>query len=290
MENFPNPVLSTCGSLGSGKNFWSLGWRHTCSQVLWFRIAAQIVSFSLSLSLSLSLTHTHTHTHTWPYNQGKLPRVCISSSLWTPIRKIKWLDYRIPEALLALPSWTLRDPHFFMRGPFIARGQTRDTWGLSVWKLVQSSQVVFVFLFASSKLASPIAKCRRPLDLGHVCGGVVGQWFKAALGRPLWLRRQFCCLLPETPSPPGQASLLPSEAALWTNPRGPLGDPATRPLGLAGCGSGNWAGRALRSRNFWRPCEELVPNPRISSSSGIAGHEGDPVGAGQSVGLGAVCR
>ena len=48
---------------------------------------------------------------------------------------------------------------------------------------------MFVILFATSQLASPIGKGRQPLGLGFEHGGVVGQWFKAALGLPLWLQR-----------------------------------------------------------------------------------------------------
>lgn len=48
---------------------------------------------------------------------------------------------------------------------------------------------MFVFLFASSQLASPIGKGQQPLGLGFEHGGVVGQWFKAALVLPLWLQR-----------------------------------------------------------------------------------------------------
>ena len=51
---------------------------------------------------------------------------------------------------------------------------------------------MFVFLFASSQLDSPIFKGQQPLGLGFEHGGVVGQWLKAALGLPLWLQRQFC--------------------------------------------------------------------------------------------------
>ena len=47
---------------------------------------------------------------------------------------------------------------------------------------------------------------------------------------------------------------------------------------------------APRNRNLWGLCEEPVLTPRISSSSRIVGPEGGPVGAGQSVGLGAVCH
>ena len=48
---------------------------------------------------------------------------------------------------------------------------------------------MFVFLFASSQLASHIGKGQQPLGLGFEHSGVVGQWFKAALVLPLWLQR-----------------------------------------------------------------------------------------------------
>ena len=78
-------------------------------------------------------------------------------------------------------------------------------------------------MFASSRLASPIAKGRRPLGLGLERGGAAGRWFRATPGLPLCLQRKFCVS--------SRPVLLPWEAALRTEPSGPLGNPAPRAPG-----------------------------------------------------------
>lgn len=182
---------------------------------------------------------------------------------------------------------------FFMKEMlFFCEGGTRGYW--RTFSLEAGPKfpgyVCFGVMFASSQLASPIAKGQQPLHVGRELNGVTGQWFRATLSHPLWLWRKcsLSCWCPVSsgprwaPSPQRPPGQLP-----WRGPLRGLGR-----LGLAGCGSGPCA---------WDPQGAGTSGDHVKSLRGRLGlikfppgmwergAEGGPVGAGHSLGLGREC-
>lgn len=154
---------------------------------------------------------------------------------------------------------------FFMEGGE-GQGTLED---LSVWKLVQSSQAVFVFI-------SPIAKSQGPLCFGPQAQWGSGQWHSHPellhVGQPPppWAAEEVLAL------PLGWAGQgpLPWVAALQLTPpsrRGSLRDPASlASAGPAGWGSELWAwgsqGAGTSGDDVKSPCRPLG---QIKFPSGI---------------------
>lgn len=80
-------------------------------------------------------------------------------------------------------------------------GGAKDIWGLSVWKVVLSSQVVFVFVLCllPPNCFLPSLRASDHSGLSHEHGRVANQWFVTALSHsmkdghlPLGLQKKFC--------------------------------------------------------------------------------------------------